>query len=76
MKRRALSAELIAVGTELLIGHMAERNSAFLSRELTRLGLPVRFITTVGDDEQSLADTLEQAIARSAVVVTTVKRPC
>jgi nicotinamide-nucleotide amidase len=67
----ACSAELIAVGSELVLGYVAERNCAFLARELTRLGIAVRFTTTVGDDEQTLAETLERAIARSAIVITT-----
>jgi nicotinamide-nucleotide amidase len=66
----ACSAELIAVGSELIFGYVAERNSAFLARELTRLGISVRFTTTVGDDEQTLAETLERAITRSAIVIT------
>jgi nicotinamide-nucleotide amidase len=66
----ACSAELIAVGSELIFGYVAERNSAFLARELTRLGIAVRFTTTVGDDEQTLAETLERAITRSAIVIT------
>lgn len=67
----ACSAELIAVGSELTLGYVVERNCAFLARELTRLGIAVRFTTTVGDDEQALAETLERAIARSAIVITT-----
>jgi nicotinamide-nucleotide amidase len=65
------SAELIAVGSELILGYVAERNCAFLARELTRLGLSVRFTTTVGDDEQAMIETLERAIGRSGVVIMT-----
>ncbi|HUJ79931.1 MAG TPA: CinA family nicotinamide mononucleotide deamidase-related protein [Nitrospiria bacterium] len=65
------SAELIAVGSELILGYVAERNCAFLARELTRLGLAVRYATTVGDDEQAMAETLERAIARSGIVIMT-----
>ena len=65
------SAEVIAIGSELILGYVAERNSAFLARELTRLGVAVRFTTTVGDDEQAMAETLERAISRSRIVITT-----
>jgi len=64
-------AELIAIGSELILGYVAERNCAFLARELTRLGIAVRFTTTVGDDEPALAEALERAIARSGIVITT-----
>jgi nicotinamide-nucleotide amidase len=67
----ACSAELIAIGSELILGHVAERNGAFLARELTRLGVAVQFTTTVGDDEQAMAETLERAIGRSQIVITT-----
>ncbi len=71
MTLRIVSAEIISVGTELLIGHVAERNSAYLARALTRLGIAVRFMTSVGDDETTLAETIERAIGRSAVVIMT-----
>ena len=71
MRPRAVTVELIAIGTELVIGHVAERNLAILARELTRLGAAVRFMTTVADDEAALTETLERAIARSDVVMTT-----
>jgi len=67
----ACSAELIAIGSELILGHVAERNGAFLARELTRLGIAVRFTTTVGDDEPAMAETLERALGRSQIVITT-----
>ena len=50
---------------------MTERNSSFLARALSHLGIVVRFSTTVIDDEGALTETLERAIARSDVVITT-----
>ncbi len=71
MKPRTLTAELIATGTELVLGHVAEGNMAVLARLLTRLGVAVRFMTTVGDDEAALTEALERAIARADIIITT-----
>ncbi len=71
MKRPLVTAELIAIGTELVLGHVAERNMATLARKLIRLGAPVRFMTAVADDEAALTETLERALARSEIVITT-----
>jgi nicotinamide-nucleotide amidase len=71
MTPKAITAELVAIGSELVLGHVAERNLSVLARLLTRLGVTVRSMTVVADDAAALTDALERAIGRSEIVITT-----
>ncbi len=53
-----MQAEVIAVGSELLLGQIVDTNSAFIARELAALGLDLYFKTTVGDNLERLEATL------------------
>lgn len=64
-------AELISVGTELLMGQTVDTNSAYLSRQLSDMGIDVYYKTTVGDNPARLRATIEQALSRSDVILTT-----
>jgi nicotinamide-nucleotide amidase len=64
-------AEIIAVGSELLLGQIVDTNSAFIARHFADLGLDLYYKTTVGDNLTRLEMTLRQALDRSRVVVTT-----
>ncbi len=64
-------AEIVAIGTELLMGQIVNTNAQYLSRRLQSLGISVYYHTTVGDNPQRLEATLAQALARSDVVITT-----
>lgn len=64
-----MKAEIIAVGTELLLGQIVNTNAAFLSEELAALGIEVYFHTVVGDNFQRLTDVLDLADSRSDLVV-------
>ena len=66
-----MKAEIISVGTELLLGEITDTNSAYLASQLPLLGLDLHFISTVGDNQQRLVDTLAQAWERSDIVITT-----
>jgi nicotinamide-nucleotide amidase len=66
-----LCAELIAVGTELLLGSIANTDAQFLSRELAGLGISVERHTAVGDDPQRLREAVEAARARCSILITT-----
>lgn len=48
------SAEIIAIGTEILLGQITDTNSRFLSEELARLGINCFFHTTVGDNPERI----------------------
>jgi len=64
-------AEIIAIGSELLLGGRLDTNSLFLTDELASLGVEVRWKTAVGDDEKDIADAITVAARRAAVVVMT-----
>ena len=62
-------AELISVGTELLLGNIVNTNAAFLSEECARLGLSVYYQTVVGDNPQRLREAIEIAKNRADVLI-------
>ena len=64
-----MQAELIAVGTELLLGHTIDTDSAYASRELAASGIDVLRRFTVGDNPARLEETLRLALSRSDLVV-------
>lgn len=64
-----MRAEIIAVGTELLLGQIANTNARFLSEQLARLGVGVYFHTVVGDNRDRLRSVLEIARSRSDLIV-------
>ena len=64
-------AELIAVGTELLLGNIANTDAQMLSEKLSALGITVHHHTVVGDNPERLADALETARKRADIIITT-----
>lgn len=66
-----MQAEIIVVGSELLLGQIVDTNSAFIARELAAMGLDLYFKTTVGDNRDRLEALIRQALGRSRVVITT-----
>ncbi len=64
-----VSAEIIAVGSELLTPARIDTNSLYLTGQLNGLGVEVTTKTIVGDDRQRLADAARRAIARSRIVI-------
>ena len=66
-----MKCELISVGTELLVGDTLNTNVQFLSRELSLLGIPVYFHTTVGDNPKRLEEAVKIAFNRSDLIITT-----
>lgn len=65
-----LQAELVFVGTELLLGEILNTNAQYLSERLALLGVDVYHQVTVGDNADRLRAVLEQALGRSDVVIT------
>jgi len=63
--------EIIAIGSELLLGGRLDTNSLFLTDELAALGIEVRWKTVVGDDEADLMDAIRTAARRADLVVMT-----
>lgn len=66
-----MRAEIIAIGSELLLGGVADTNSLFLADELLKIGIEVRYKTVVGDDPKDIEEALLHALGRAPVVITT-----
>lgn len=65
------SAEILCIGTEILLGNIVNTNSAEISRGLADLGINLYHHTVVGDNPERLKDALEIAFARNNIVITT-----
>jgi len=66
-----LSAEIIAIGSELLTPTKTDTNSLWLTEKLNEIGVEVKLKTIVGDDEARLEETIKDAFGRSDIVITT-----
>jgi competence/damage-inducible protein CinA-like protein len=66
-----MKAEIMSVGTELLLGNILNSNSQFLSQELALLGIDVYFQTTVGDNKQRIIETTLAALERADILIFT-----
>jgi len=66
-----LIAEIVTIGTELLLGEIVDANAAHIARQLAAIGVDHYYTTTVGDNEERIAHVLRDALARSDVVIST-----
>jgi nicotinamide-nucleotide amidase len=66
-----MKAEIVAVGTELLLGQIVDTNSAYIAQQLTTVGLDLHFKSTVGDNLERIKSTLRTALNRADFVITT-----
>lgn len=66
-----LSAEIIAIGSELLTPTKTDTNSLWLTEKLNDIGIDVKLKTIVGDDGARLEETVRDAMRRSDIVITT-----
>lgn len=66
-----MAAEIICVGTELLLGEILNSNSQYLARELACLGIPHYFQTVVGDNPKRIKKTIAIAKERSQILIFT-----
>ena len=64
-----MQAELIMIGTELLLGEVVDTNATFLARNLADLGIDVFYKSTVGDNFERVSGVLLQALGRSDVMI-------
>ncbi|ERI08293.1 competence/damage-inducible protein A [Aneurinibacillus aneurinilyticus] len=64
-----MKAEIIAVGTELLLGQIANTNAQFLSQKLAEVGIGVYYHTVVGDNADRLYRLIEEAFTRSDLII-------
>ena len=70
MDNKIRSAEILCVGTELLLGDIVNTNAAFLSQKLAELGICVYRHTAVGDNPARLRDALSRALESADMVIT------
>jgi len=66
-----MTAEIITIGTEIILGQIVDTNAAYIADTLTKKGLSVLFKTSVGDDSESLKSALKTAQSRVSLIVTT-----
>ena len=64
-------AEILSIGTELLMGQIANTDAQYISRRLAELGVNLYRHTTVGDNPARVKEALGEAIARADIVITT-----
>lgn len=66
-----MSAEIICVGTELLLGDILNSNSQFIAQQLAQLGIPHYYQTVVGDNPERLKQVIEIATSRAEILIFT-----
>jgi len=66
-----MKAEIICIGTELLVGDIVNTNSQYISKKLTDIGIDLYYQTTVGDNFERVKECLEIAFNRVDLVITT-----
>lgn len=64
-------AEIITIGDELLIGQVVDTNSAFIAKQLNKIGVSVYQITSVQDDKQHILQAFKDAESRVDVIIIT-----
>src|SRR6476469_526483 len=65
----AVRAEIISVGTELLLGQIADTNARWMSERLATIGVDVLHRQTVGDNLERIVESLELAASRAEVIL-------
>jgi len=66
-----MKAEIITIGTELLLGQIVDTNSAHIAQRLSPLGIDLVYVTSVGDCRVEMAATLNLALRRSQIIIIT-----
>ena len=66
-----MKADIIAIGSELLLGQLVDTNSSYIAKRLAENGIELVQTTTVGDDLQRMKEVVKEAIDRSHIVITT-----
>lgn len=71
MENKTQNAEIISVGTELLLGHTTNTDARDISLMLSEIGINVKYHTVVGDNPQRLRDCIEIAKGRADIIIST-----
>ncbi|MBN1305600.1 MAG: CinA family nicotinamide mononucleotide deamidase-related protein [Anaerolineales bacterium] len=65
------SAEIISIGTELLLGEIVDTNTRFIARTVRDLGIDLYRTQTIGDNVERIADAIRAALQRADIIITT-----
>lgn len=65
------SAEIIAIGTELLLGEIIDTNTAIIAKELNKIGVDIYHTSIVGDNQSRITDEINQSFKRAEIIITT-----
>lgn len=66
-----MKAEIISIGTELLLGEIVDTNTPYLANQLSLLGIDLYFTSAIGDNQRRILGALKQAWQRSDLILTT-----
>ncbi|MGG7079584.1 competence/damage-inducible protein A [Clostridium sardiniense] len=66
-----MKCEIIAVGTEVILGDILNSNSQYLAKELANLGVDVYYHEAVGDNKERILDCFKRSLDRSDIIITT-----
>jgi len=64
------TAEIVAIGSELLLGQIVDTNSAWMAQRLTALGVNLYFKSVVGDNPARMKEVIARALERADIVIT------
>lgn len=65
-----VTAETVSIGTELLLGELTDTNSVYIAQQLRNIGINLYLMTSVGDNQQRISDTIRLALSRSDIIIT------
>ena len=66
-----MKAEIVTIGDEILIGQIVDTNSAYISKELNKIGVSVHQITSIQDEREHILQTLKEASERADIIIIT-----
>ena len=66
-----MKAEIVTIGDEILIGQIVDTNSAYISKELNKIGVSVHQITSIQDERDHILQTLKEASERADIIIVT-----
>jgi nicotinamide-nucleotide amidase len=66
-----MKAEIVASGTELLLGEITDTNTPFIANQLAAMGIDLYYVSIVGDNYERFLGVLKQAYDRSDIVIIT-----
>src|SRR5690242_20893546 len=65
-----MRAEILSIGTELLLGQIVDTNANYIAQQLPPLGVDLYYVSQIGDNLQRLAGAFRQALDRSDLIIT------